>query len=100
MNMSATKMPAVPLTHHACQRVRQRAIAPLVVDLLFNYGSSASAGAGTTAYFFDHAARRRLRRYAGSLAAKLEEHLDCYLVATADGAVVTVGHRTQRMQNQ
>ena len=47
----------------------------------------------------DKPARRRLRSYAGPLAAFLEAHLDYYAVVGADGTIVTAAHRITRIKH-
>jgi hypothetical protein len=47
--------------------------------------------------FFDKAARRRLDAYAGPLAPLLRQHLDLYAVMAANGNVITVAHRLERI---
>lgn len=90
---------SIRLTRHAQARSQQRGIPPMLVDLLLNYGTAAQQDKGITTYYFDHAARRRVRSYAGPLAGLLEQHLDCYLLAEPDGAIVTIGHRYKRRKH-
>ena len=47
--------------------------------------------------FFDHQARKTLRRVESDAFKQIESHLDTYLVLGEDGMVVSVGHRTQRI---
>ena len=86
------------LTKHASVRSQQRAIAPMMVDLLLQFGKSESAGSGATKFYFDKSARRRVCAYAGSLASLLNDHLDLYAVVGTDMQVITVGHRLERIQ--
>lgn len=85
-------------TRHAAQRIQQRAIPLLVVDLLIEFGSSEPSGDGTSKYFFDKSARRKVKAYAGPLARVLDEHLDVYAVVGADTELITVGHRYERIR--
>jgi hypothetical protein len=87
------------LSSHAAARLQQRGIAPLVVDLLLEFGATEKSGNGTTKHYFDKPARRRLRAYAGPLASLLEAHLDCYAVVGSDGTIVTAAHRTTRINH-
>ena len=48
--------------------------------------------------FFDKQARKRVAAYAGSFASLLDEYLDLYAVVGQDMAVITVGHRTERIR--
>lgn len=84
------------LTKHAQTRTQQRAIPPMLIDLLLQFGSSERSGTGVSKVFFDKVSRRKVRAYAGSLAGLLDEHLDVYAVVTDDMTVITAGHRTGR----
>lgn len=92
-------MRPLTLSKHASTRLQQRGIAPLVIDLLLRFGATEKAGDGTTKHYFDKPARRRLRSYAGPLAALLEAHLDYYAVVGADGTIVTAAHRITRIKH-
>ena len=50
---------------HAAIGVRQRAVPPLVVDWLLEYGPRALAGQGVEKVYFDKQARRDLKRSIG-----------------------------------
>lgn len=86
------------MTHHASARSQQRAIPPLVIDLLLQFGKSESAGTGVVKVFFDKQARKRVAAYAGPLAPLLNAHLDLYAVVGQNNQVITVGHRLERIQ--
>lgn len=86
------------LTRHAAHRSQQRAIPPMLIDLLVQFGTCVPAGDGATKVFFDKADRRRLQAYAGPLARLLDEHLDVCAVVASNGQVVTVAHRTERIR--
>ena len=85
------------LSRHANERSQQRAIAPMMIDLLIQFGSSENAGAGVSKLFFNKASRRRVSAYAGPLAGLLNEHLDVYAIVSSDMKVITVGHRQDRI---
>lgn len=86
------------MTRHARTRSQQRAVPPMMIDLLLQFGKSESAGAGVAKMFFDKQARKRVAAYAGSFASLLDEYLDLYAVVGQDMAVITVGHRTERIR--
>ena len=86
------------LSHHARTRTQQRAIPPMLIDLLTQFGSTEPAGDGASKMFFDKTARRRVKAYAGPLAGLLDEHLDVYAVVARDGRVITAAHRTKRIK--
>ena len=84
------------LSKHAQTRTQQRAIPPMLIDLLLQFGSCERAGTGVSKMFFDKLSRRKVKAYAGPLASLLNDHLDVYVVVTDDLKVITTGHRTQR----
>jgi hypothetical protein len=86
-------------TRHAQARLQQRAIPPLVVELLERVGSATRAD-GADILFFDKAARKRLRRHLGGERSlkPVERWLNVYVVVADGGPVVTAGHRHRRIQ--
>ncbi len=86
------------MSHHAEVRRQQRAIPPMVIDLLTQFGKTEPAGDGTRKVFFDKSARRKVKAYAGPLAGLLEPHLDVYAVVADDEKLVTIGHRYERIR--
>ncbi len=86
------------MSYHAISRSQQRAIPPMVIDLLAQFGKSEPAGDGTSLVFFDKSARRKVKAYAGPLASLLDSHLDVYAVFAANETLVTVGHRYERIR--
>ena len=90
-------MHANQYTEHANLRCQQRGISPLVVDLLMEFGASEPAGDGTTKFYFNKPARKRLAAYAGRLAAILEQYIDVFAIVAPDNRVITVAHRTERI---
>lgn len=88
------------ITKHAQTRCQQRAIPPMMIDLLLQFGSSERSGTGVSQLFFDKTSRRRVKAYAGPLASLLDDHLDVYAVVSDDLKVITTGHRTKRFLSQ
>ena len=86
------------LSEHASKRSHQRAIPPLVIDLLLKFGTSQSVGDGSSKLFFDKKSFRAVKAYAGPLARMLDEHLDLYAVVAANSTVITVAHRLERIR--
>ena len=86
------------MSQHAAIRSQQRAISQMQVDLLMQFGTSQPAGEGASKLFFDKAARRRIRAYAGPLAGLLNEFLDVYVVVSADDNVITAAHLIERIR--
>ncbi len=85
-------------TRHADVRSQQRRIPPFVIDLLLQFGAREAAGEGAEKLFFDKRARQRLQSYVGSVAPLLEPHLNVYAVVSPSDAVITVGHRLDRIR--
>jgi hypothetical protein len=86
------------ITHHAQARLQQRGIPSTVIENLLDFGRQAHDHRGSTIVYFDHRARRSLQRQLPlECFRRLEPHLDAYAVLGSDGIVVTVGHRTQRI---
>jgi hypothetical protein len=86
------------MTHHAQARLQQRGIPPDVVENLLDFGHEAHSHNGSRIVYFDHRARQQLRRQVGPESYKrIESHLDAYAVVADTGEVITVGHRTRRI---
>lgn len=86
------------MSQHAAIRSQQRAISQMQVDLLMQFGTSEPAGEGASKVFFDKAARRRVKSYAGPLAGLLNDYLDVYAVLSSDDKVITAAHLTERIR--
>ena len=86
----------IPVTSHARARMQQRGIGAEALDILLSYGREAYDHHGAVILYMDKAAQRRLasasveknpaRRLAG-----------LYAVLSRHGQVITVGHRTRRI---
>lgn len=80
------------LTKHAQTRSQQRAVPPMVIDLLLRFGAPMRSGRADL-YTLDKPSRRRMRHYLGDRCYQLlEEQLDCWAVVGDDGSIVSVGH--------
>jgi len=89
---------SLQITGHARTRLQQRAIPLPVLDYLLNFGKKVHDHHGAEILFFDHQARNMVRRACGEKNFKcLESKLDTYAVVGTDGVVLTVGHRTKRI---
>jgi hypothetical protein len=87
-------------TKHAEIRVRQRGIPLVVVEWLVSYGSSHFDHHRGLVFYFDSRSRAALRTAIdGAALARHSEHLDCYVVVSTNGEVITVGHRTRRFRH-
>ena len=87
------------LTNHAKQRMQQRAIPPLMIELLYLYGREQHQD-GSTMLFLDRRARKKSRRALMDVKQRFDNLCDTYLVeAGGDGTVITVGHRTKPIKD-
>lgn len=91
---------ASPMTHHAAKRLQQRGIPEKVLPLLFEFGEEEYDHHGTMILYFNKRARQCLAKVIPCEELKrLEPALNTYAVLDNDGAIVTVGHRTQRINH-
>lgn len=89
----------VRTSRHASTRMQQRAVPPLVVQWLAQFGARQRARDSAELVYFDKAARRRLIQAFGEVVVRrLGPLLDAYLVQADDGDVVTVGWRIERVR--
>lgn len=83
-------------TKHADGRMQQRAIPPLIINWLFEYGREEHDHRGAVIHYFDKRSIKKLQRDHGRRPIdRLTQYLDAYLVES-DGTVLTVGHRFKR----
>ena len=86
------------MTKHAEVRKQQRAIPPLILDWLEQYGARERDSKGVEIVFFDKKSRRALQRDLGKrVVGLLADLLDTYLVLEGE-TVITVGHRYKRIR--
>lgn len=91
---------SVPMTHHAATRLQQRGIPDKILPLLFEFGEEEYDHHGTITLFFNKRARQRLSKAVPQNEWKhIQGALNTYAVVDVDGCVVTVGHRTQRINH-
>lgn len=91
-------MSDMPITTHAARRLQQRGIPEDVLPLLMRFGAHEYDKRGGKLVYLTHKGRDRLRKTLGSEGySRLARALDVYAVVAPDGAVVTVGHRTHRI---
>ena len=87
------------LTQHARARMQQRGIDAAALDVLLDFGRIIPAGGGCDIVYFDKRARARLARAGAVAPAKAGADRVCksYAILASDGSVITVGHRTRRI---
>jgi len=87
------------LTIHAEQRMKERGIAPILVDWLEQYGVTEPQN-GSELLYFNHRALKKLASYTGGLSNKFDKLKKVYLVRGNEGAVITIGYREQRVKRK
>lgn len=99
--MHAEAISDLPLTVHSRVRLQQRAIPPLVVDLLMRFGSASRAN-GAERLMFDETAIKRLRHHLGGDRGLkvVERWLGVYAVVGDNGLVVTAAHKQERFRRR
>jgi hypothetical protein len=86
------------LTRHAELRMQQRGIPRQAIDYVLAYGRASHDHHGARIVWLDKRSRARLGREEGRVVLrKLDKHLNAYAIVGMDGAVLTVGHRYQRI---
>lgn len=89
------------LTYHATLRSQQRAVPPLILQWLDQYGEEQYDGHGAIIRFFSRSSRRAMERDFGSNPVrKMSEFLNIYKVETQQGDVITTGHLTKRIKRK
>ena len=87
-------------TRHARVRLQQRGIPQDVVQELLDFGREIHNHRGSSVLYFDRQARERLRRAQGAANyRRLESHLHAFAVIGKQGQIVTVDHRTRRVNH-
>ena len=85
------------LTRHARTRMQQRGIDAAALDALLDFGRIIPAGGGCDIVYFDKRARERLAREQALAAPEADRVCKSYAILASDGSVITVGHRTRRI---
>ena len=88
--------PVSPLTFHARARMQQRGIRSEALDLLLSYGREAYDHHGAVILYMDKAAQKRLAA-ASRAKSEVRRLAGLYAVLSRHGQVITVGHRTRRI---
>lgn len=87
---------------HASHRLQKRAIPPIVLDWLRDYGSEQYDGRGAVIRYFDRAAKTRLEQVCGRRFVQMnKKYLAAYMIEdTAGQTVITVGYRNHRISRR
>jgi len=87
-------------TKHAEARMQQRAIPPLMVDLLHRYGREDYQNGSSICYLDKRGSQRALKALRETLD-RFEKLSNTYVVLSADdGTEITIGHRTKRIRRK
>jgi len=89
-------MDGAHITRHARDRLQQRGISPFVIDLLLDFGDVEYDHHGAEIRYFGKRSKRRVARHIGRLVSRFDGMWNAYIV-TAEGRVLTAGHRTERV---
>ena len=85
-------------SRHAEHRIKGRAIAPFVVDLILNYGHQVNRGGAEVSYL-TRAGRRQLVKDLGQrIYARIADQLDVYVVHS-NGTIITAAKRLDRIRH-
>lgn len=90
-------MDARAMSVHASKRGRQRAIPPLVLELLVDLGDREHDHRGAEICYFGKRALRRVEKRVGKQIVDRLGHYRAAYAVVADGRVVTVGYREKRI---
>lgn len=87
------------LTTHAQTRMRQRAISPVFIDWLEQFGS-VEPQEGAELIYFSQRSLRKLASYTGGFSNKIDKLKNVYLVRGNNGKIVTAGYRNESIKRK
>jgi hypothetical protein len=87
-------------SNHAGIRMQQRRIPRAAIDLLLTYGDEKRTDSGYIRHFTQRARCRLGLALPNSILRSVARYLDCYLIESDDGIIVTVGHRYKRIRSR
>ncbi len=87
------------LTYHAEQRMQQRGIPFLAIELLCHYGQAEYAGDAMIRYF-DKRGLKKAKREIQQVLDRMDQLDNMYCVETDEGKVLTTGHRTRHIRRE
>ena len=91
----------VNYSNHALNRSKQRCIPLEVIDFLFDYGETISNGHGNELISIQKRTSRKLAFEKIKNSKSLnDKHLNCYLITSKDGCVITIGHKLKRIKSK
>jgi len=87
------------LTAHAQTRMQQRAISPVFIDWLEQFGSIEPQD-GAELIYFSQRNLKNLARYTGGLSNKIEKLKNVYLIRGGNGRIITMGYRNESIKRK
>lgn len=97
---SSTDTPRVACTAHARVRMQQRRIPIETLNLLNDYGDEARTRNGWIIYFGKRAKHRMERAGLTPCSNGSRKQLDCFMIESDDGPIVTAGYRYRRLRRK
>ena len=89
------------ISKHALNRLQQRGIPLVILDLLIKFGKIQYDKKGAQIYFLDREARMFVREHLNKTKQSQIDHcLNTYLVKGVNGVVFTVGHLNKRINRK
>lgn len=86
------------MSTHAKTRLQQRGIPKQILPLLIKFGKQEYDHRGTRVIYLTRESREKIRQRADrALLKRIEPSMGVYAVLNAEGHIVTVGHRTRRI---
>jgi hypothetical protein len=86
-------------TAHGRTRCQQRGVSDVVVDMIVSFGAEVRAR-GASKYYLDRKGRTRLARALGTdVVRRHERKLNCYVVISDDGMLITAAPRRRRVRH-
>lgn len=88
-------------SNHALSRSKQRCIPLEIVDFLYDYGEIIPNGGGNELVCIQNKISRKLAAEKVRNSSSLnEKHLDCYIISSRDGCIITLGHKLRRIKSK
>lgn len=86
------------LSHHAQQRLQQRAIPALVIEILLDHGVVEHSKRGLEMLYLTKKGKHAAMMQMKAAGMRHSDHyLNAFLIESSDGNIVTVGHRTKKI---
>ncbi|MGR6035521.1 MAG: hypothetical protein ACU4EQ_04760 [Candidatus Nitrosoglobus sp.] len=87
------------LTKHAQNRMQQRCILPLVVELLMTYGRTEYQN-GSEIVYFDNRCFKHVRKELDAVMKNIEQLARAYLVIGKNSQVITAGYGDKKIKRK